>query len=132
MSNECSCRPTCKVLSIVASIIIGITAAILRFNAVITLTPAFLWVVLGTAVAYQAILLITSAFSRSSVCTCPLLSLLQTGILGAILTSVILLAVPFESASALGTILAGAAVAFFALVFTATSCLIKCLSSCGD
>ncbi len=133
MSNlDCSCKPACGTVSVIASIIIGIITAILSFTAVITLTPAFLWIVLGVAVVYQAVLLAVSAGTRRSGCICSILPFVQTGILGAILTSVILLGITFAATSVLGAIIAGAALAFLSLIFTATACLIKCLANCDD
>ncbi len=45
----CNCSNKCACTSIIASIIIGIVAGILRITGVITVTPAFLWVVFGIA-----------------------------------------------------------------------------------
>ncbi|MEE1224963.1 MAG: hypothetical protein UH081_06880 [Clostridia bacterium] len=56
----CGCRNSCVALAVFASLIVGIITAVLRFTAVITLTPAFLWVLFGIAVVYLTILLITS------------------------------------------------------------------------
>ena len=131
-NNDCSCRPSCGTIAVIASIIIGVITAILRFTAVITLTPAFLWVVLGIAVAYQAVLVITTSASCKSGCICSILPFLQTGILGAILTSVILLAITFAATSVLGAIIAGVTLAFLSLIFTATACLIKCFAGYDD
>ena len=79
---NCNCRYNCLLLSIIASLIIGVITAFLRITAVITVTPAFLWVSLGIAVVYLAINLISvSAFRRYDVlpgCICPLLSVLLT------------------------------------------------------
>ena len=131
----CSCKSNCSVIAIIASVIIGIIAAVLRATAVITVTPAFLWVVLGVAVVYLGVTLVTSAsFSGVNVknCICPVLSVLLTGILGAILTSVILLGIAFSATSVIGAIITGALIAFFSLIFTETACLIKCLARCEE
>ena len=131
----CTCKTNCSIFAIVGSIIVGIIAAILRTTAVITVTPAFLWVVLGVAVVYLAVVLAVSAnLSGTNIkgCVCPILSVLLTGILGAILTSVILLAITFVATSVIGAIITGALIAFFSLIFTETTCLIKCLARCSD
>ena len=47
------------------------------------------------------------------------------GILGTILFSVILLGVTFAATSVIGAIIAGLAVGFFALIISATACLVK-------
>lgn len=132
----CNCRITCPLLAIVASIIIGIITAFLRITAVITLTPAFLWVVLGIAVVYLAITLLSAAIAQNSDtrlgCLCPILSALLTGILGAILLAIVLLAIEFVATSIIGAILTGALLAFLSLLITSTACLVKCLIRCND
>jgi len=90
----CSCQRSCTFLSVLAAVLLGVIATILRITAVITVTPAFLWVVLGIAVVYLAIALVTTAIVRGDrigACLCSVLSVLLTGILGTILLSVVLL-----------------------------------------
>lgn len=132
----CNCKISCPLIAIVASIIIGIITAFLQINAVITVTPAFLWVVLGIAVVYLAILLVVSAaLDGPDVrigCFCPILSTLLIGILGAILFSIILLGVAFAATSIIGAIFTGALLAFLSLLITSTVCLIKCLARCDN
>lgn len=133
---NCSCRISCPLLAIAASIIIGIITAFLRITAVITLTPAFLWVVLGIAVVYLAITLLSASIAQNSdtrlSCLCPILSTLLTGILGAILLAIVLLAIEFVATSIIGAILTGALLAFLSLLITSTACLVKCLVRCND
>ena len=132
----CNCRISCPLLSVVASIIIGIIAAFLQISAVITITPAFLWVVLGIAVVYLAVLLVVTATLEGPdvriSCLCPILSTLLIGILGAILFSIILLGVAFAATSIIGAIFTGALLAFLSLLITSTVCLIKCLARCDS
>ncbi|MBQ3181658.1 MAG: hypothetical protein IJB50_02755 [Clostridia bacterium] len=133
--SVCFCKSNCSVVAVIASVIIGIIAAVLRTTAVITLTPAFLWVVLGIAVLYLAIILVKSAsFSgiAQKSCICPVLTVLLTAILGAIVTSVILLGITFVATSIIGAIITGALLAFASLIFFETACLIKCLARCDD
>ena len=130
--NRCGCTFT----GFIASIIIGIIAAVLRFTAVITVTPAFLWVVFGIAVVYLALALVGTAHARtdncSRPCICSALSALLTGILGTILFSVVLLAVEFAATSVLGAIFVGALLFFFSLTITSTACLVKCYARCDE
>ncbi len=129
---SCAYKPNCPVISIVASIIIGIIAGMLRFMGTITITPAFSWVLFGVAVVYLAILLTTSGSSFSSrrnCCDCFSLRTLFWGILGTVLTSVILLGITFAATSIIGAIFAGLLLAFFTLTLTSTVCLIKCRSN---
>ena len=132
----CNCKVNCLFLSIVASIIVGIITAFLNITAVITVTPAFLWVTLGIAVVYLALTLVSTTLiqcpeTRSS-CICPVLTTLLTGILGTILLSVILLAVEFAATSIIGAIITGGLLAFLSLLLTSTACLVKCLFNCDD
>ena len=129
----CCCRNSCAALAVFASLIVGIITAVLRFTAVITLTPAFLWVLFGIAVVYLTILLITSRTRRHSdnYC-CPDLSAILAGILGTILTSVILLGVTFVATSILGALITGALLFFFSLTVTSAACLTSCKAGCNN
>ena len=133
LSCNCSCNRgvRCSLLAIGASAIIGIIATLLTITAVITVTPAFLWVLLGIAVVYLALNLIVSAsFRCRDVCDCidTPLSLVLAGILGTILLSIVLLAITFPATSVLGAIIVGALLFFFSLLITSTVCFIRCLA----
>ena len=130
---NCNCKFNCVGLAIIASIIIGIVTAMLRITAVITVTPAFLWVLFGIAVVYLGVMLITSTLLRSAGnrdCVCFNLPAVLVGILGTVLTSVILLAITFAATSIIGAIITGALLFFFSLILTATACLVKCIAGC--
>ena len=132
----CNCRNNCTALSVVASLIIGIITAFLLITGVITVTPAFLWVVFGIAVVYLAVVLIATAISgcetKSSGCVCSVLSALLAGILGTALLSVVLLAVTFAATSILGAVITGGLLFFVSLTLTQTACLVKCLANCNN
>ena len=64
----CENRASCTGLAVIASAILGVIAAFLRITAVITVTPAFLWVALGVAVVYLAVLLATTGCNQSARC----------------------------------------------------------------
>lgn len=134
MSNtNCNCEATCGIKAIIASIIIGVIAAFLRITAVITVTPAFLWVLFGIAVVYLSVVLVTAALTRTTGIRRCLYSNLQpfiAGILGTILTSVILLGITFAATSIIGAIITGLLLLFFTLTITSTACLIKCITGC--
>ena len=129
---SCGCKSDCAGLAIVSSIIIGIIAAFLRYTAVITVTPAFLWVTLGIAVVYLAVLLAVSPTIRRSGCVCTNLPVLLTGILGTVLFSIVLLAVPFAATSVVGAILTGILLFTLALAITTVACLVKCILGCNN
>lgn len=131
MSNNKEYCVGCIGAGVVASIIIGIIAAVLRYTAVITLTPAFLWVTLGVALVYLGILLLTTGGRiNAGACVCRSLSAVFAGILGTALTSVILLGITFVATSVLGAIISGALLFFFSLTVTSAVCLIKCRYGC--
>ncbi len=135
MSTSCgSCKPGCTVIAVVFSIIVGIITAFLRITAVITLTPAFLWVVLGIAVVYLAAVLVSAALFRGRCCEnlCSIVTALLSGIVGTVLLSVVLLAVEFAATSLIGTVITGALLFFFFLAVTSTACLVRCFFNCND
>ncbi len=132
---NCNQGTCCTTLAVVASIIIGIITAFLRFSAIITLTPAFLWTVFGIAVVYLGVTALVSANlstlgTRS--CICQTLSTLVVGILGTILFALILLAVTFAATSVVGAIFSGVLLGFFSLIITSLACIVKCLSLCSN
>ena len=135
--SKCNCefRLGCIGISVVASLILGIIAAFLTFSAVITLVPAFLWAALGTAVVFLALLLGYAVFTRVTDdrdCECPIIRTVLVGILGTILTSLVLLGITFAATSVIGAIIAGLLIAFLALIFLSVSCLVLCKSGCND
>lgn len=132
---NCSCRCDCTAISVVASIIIGIITGFLTVNGIITLTPAFLWVVFGIAVVYLGLTALAAAgnsgFSLRE-CICTTLATLIIGALGTILLALVLLAVTFAATSVIGAIFAGLLLAFFSLLITSVACLIKLLTGCDN
>ena len=125
MSNVCKC--SCGLYAFIISIIIGIVAAVLRFTAVITVTPAFLWVALGVSVVYLLVYFVVFATSAGGLkrCATSALAVLLYAILVAILTCVILLGVTFVATSVLGAIITGVLFTSLALVLSNTACLIR-------
>ncbi len=135
MSTSCrSCRPDCTVIAVVASLIIGIITAFLRITGAITLTPVFLWVLLGIAVVYLAVTLVAAALFRNGCCEnlCRIIATLLAGILGTILLSVVLLAIEFVATSIIGAILTGALLFFFSLTVTSMACNVRCFLNCNE
>ena len=122
---NCECRCNCTPLAFVASLIIGIIAAFLQITAVITVTPAFLWVLFGIAVGFLAIGLLAPCCRQESECGCNALSALLIGALGTILVAVILLGVTFAATSVVGAIFIGLLLFFFAFLLSSAACLIR-------
>lgn len=132
-TQNCECRRSCIGYATVASIVVGIITCILRYTGIIVFTPAFLWVTLGVAVVYLALDLLTSSIlGICKRCVCERISAQLVGILGTVITSVILLGITFEATSVLGAILAGILLFFFFLMITASACLVKCKLNCED
>ncbi|MBE7035967.1 MAG: hypothetical protein E7403_01585 [Ruminococcaceae bacterium] len=129
---SCDCKSDCTTLGILAALLVGVVTAILRFMATITVTPAFLWVALGIATVYLAVLLFHAGRYRTEGCRCCCKSLktLLVGILGTALLSVVLLAIPFAATSVLGAIITGLLLTFLSLIFTSTACLVTCSADC--
>lgn len=132
---NCGCKRDCALIAVIASLILGVVAAFLQITAVITVTPAFLWVALGIGVGYLGVLLVTTAFARRTECRpciCRNLETVLTGILGAILFAVILLAVGITATSVVSAILIGLLVASLTLTFAGSACLVLCLANCEN
>ena len=129
---SCGCRRSCALAAVVASAILGVVAAFLQISGTITVTPAFLWVVLGIAVVYLGVLVVATALRRGErqACLCSALSVVLAGILGSALFAVVLLAVGIVATSVLSAVLVGLTVAGLALTVTGSACLVRCLADC--
>ncbi len=130
-TSECPCRNLCTTAAVIFSLVIGIITAFLRITAAITVTPAFLWVLLGVAVVYLAALLLTSSCVKccdlkAPCCLNSTLPVLLGSILATALLAVVLLAVEFIATSVVGAILAGLLLFSFFLMLSETACLIRC------
>jgi len=134
--SETYCRPkiSCTCLAVIASVLIGIVTAFLTITATITVPPVFLWVVFGIAVGALALsfFVFVRGSANRSCCICNSITALLIGILGTILTSVILLAITFAATSIIGAIITGALLFFFSLIITVVACIIRCVTDCDD
>ena len=117
--------------AVIAALILGVVAAFLQITGVITVTSAFLWVALGIAVGYLAVLLLTHR-TACKPCLCNALETVLTGILGTILFAVVLLAVGVVATSVVSAILVGLLVGFLTLIFAGSACLVLCEADCGS
>ena len=132
---NCNCKPSCGAFAGFAGVIIGVVAAFLQITGTITVTPAFLWVTLGVAVVYLAVLAIAGALRRRSSCNrceCSAIGTVLTGILATALLSVVLLAVGIVATSVVSAILVGLLLLAVTLVLGGTACLVRCLFDCED
>lgn len=129
----CNCRCTCTGAAIIASVIAGVLAAFFQITGMVTVTTVFLWVVFGIAVGYLGIFVLGLCCRRDAqTCTCAALNALLTGILGTILTALILLAVGIVATSVLSAILVGLTVFFFVLTVSAAACYVRTAAGCGN
>ena len=132
MSNyNCTCRGTCLGASFFISLIVGIVTAFLVGTEIITLAPLFLWILAGIALAFLAIFVLSLLLGRRNTCLCRALPSILIGILGTILSAVILIAFSL-GASILGAIFSGLLLFFFALLITASVCLAIACSDCAE
>ena len=130
----CNCRCNCALTAIFASVVVGVIAAFLQITGVITVAPVFLWVIFGIAVAYLAgLLLVARRCGCDSLreCECDALNTALVGVLGTVAVSLVLLATGIVATSVVSAILVGLAVGSFALLLTATVCLVRSLFGCS-
>ena len=129
---NCTCKCICNIIAIVASIVVGVVTAFLQISGIILITDAFLWVVLGIAVGFLAVLLASSSLARAAGCRCicSALGTILVGILGAALFSIVLLGVGVVATSVVSAILAGLVLAFLALTLSGSACFVKSLAGC--
>ncbi len=120
----------CGVVSVIVSAIIGVIVAFLRITGTVVVTPALLITAFGVATIFLAVYLLRG---DEQVCRCRRsVNVALIGIVGTVLFSAFLLAVPFAATSILGAIFTGILAAFFALIFTASACVIRCVGRCDD
>ena len=130
----CRCKCSCLLAAVIASVILGVVTAFLQITGTITVTPVFLWVVLGIAIVYLGVVLVAAALrsgEEASGCLCAALNAQLAGILGSALFAVVLLAVGITATSVLSAVLTGILLFFFSLTLTATACLVRSLADCG-
>lgn len=132
---NCGCRWDCIGVSVVVSFFVAIITAFLTYNATITLTPAFLWVLFGIGVVYLGINLVfssNSGVSEGRECVCSIIPTVLVGILGTIITALVLLGITFAATSVIGAIISGLLLGFFTLMVISVACLILCKVSCNN
>lgn len=130
----CRCKCNCLLAAAIVSVIVGVVSAFLQIMGMITVTPAFLWVVLGIAVVYLGVLLVAAALTgaeETAGCLCPALNGLLVGILGAALFAVVLLGIGIVATSVLSAVLVGLLLFFFSFTLSTAACLVRSLAACG-
>lgn len=134
-SCECKSKCDCALFSIIVSAIIGVITVFLTYSATITVTPVFLWVVFGIAVAFLLVALLTAPRIKNSEygsCLCTAVDEFLIGILATVLLALILLAIEFVATSLVGAIITGLLLAAFSLTLTSVVCIIKAVLKCKN
>lgn len=131
---NCSCRYNCVLFAAAASLVVGIITAILTVTATIIVAPVFYWVVLGVAILFLLVSLVTlpSISNTQKRCICANVTTLLVGIIGAVFTALVLLGVGFAATSVLGAIVTGALLTFFSLIITTVACIVRCFANCSS
>lgn len=125
MCRKCNSNE-CLIIAIASSIVVGIVAGILAATGIITITPAFLWVVFGIAIGYLAIAFIVSSLRRfdTPYSARSIIGLFLAGVFTTILISLVLLGVTFAATSPVAAVLAGLLLAGFWLIITSVGCIV--------
>ena len=121
----CNCRSRCTLAAIVVSLIVGVVSAFLLITGTITVTPVFLLVAFGIAIAALGVLVVSMSLVRRDAlgsCVCNALELVLAGALGTILFAVIRLAAGIVATSVLSAIGVGLRLFFLWLTLTASAC----------
>lgn len=117
-------KSICNLVGLILSVIIGLLTTLLQITGMITVTPAFLWVLLGYGVLYLAALVLTGQRGVPA--------LLLAAILGTALLALALLAFGITATSILSAIAAGILLALFTLTLTASACWVRqCSRDCN-
>ena len=130
---NCECKTGCVIKAIILSVVIGVITAALSYTAAITVTPAFLWVLFGIGVIYlllNPLIICGTKRCATENCICSVLSAHLIGLIGLIITSLILLGITFAATSLLGAVITGALLGFFTLSFSTVACITKCVARC--
>lgn len=131
----CNNRCSCTLFSIIVSVALGVVTAFLQITGTITVAPVFSWVFFGIAVLFLLGVLGALSFRNEGSachCRCPSLNAILIGVLGTIISALVVLAFGFVATSIVGAIFLGLELFFFFLFVTSSACLVKCLFGCGD
>lgn len=126
---DCNGRISCRVLAVIAGVILGVLAAFAQISGAFVLGDMVLTGALLVAVAYLGLLPLSAAGCRARRC-CRNLTTVLVGLLGTILLAAILLAVGIVATSVLSAIAVGILVFFATLTLVGTACYAVCLADC--
>ena len=132
--TDCNCRFSCTAVAAVLSVIAGIVTALLTVTGTIVVAPVFFLLAVSIAVVALVLLFLGAVFGRLGCSDCRRngINTILVGIIGALISGIILIAVGFAATSIIGAILTGFLLAFLTLIFVSTACFIRCAIDCGD
>lgn len=127
------CRFTCTLVAVVLSVIVGVATALLTVTGTIVVAPVFFLVALGIAVVGLALLFLGAVFGElgCSNCSRAAINTVLVGIIGSLISGIILLAVGFAATSIIGAVITGLLLAFLTLIFAGLACYVRCAASCS-
>ncbi|MGM9550994.1 MAG: hypothetical protein ACI3XA_01930 [Clostridia bacterium] len=130
---NCQC-PDCTTHSVILSTILGVIAAFLSITCILRLTAPIIFTALIVALLYLPVVLIALSLRTCSAtrCVCRALKAIIIGVLGTVITSLILLTIPCFPIGVIYAIIVGLLTLFFFLMLSSTGCLIRCISNCPD
>lgn len=132
--NICGCRTKCDctIISVIASVIVGIVTAFLSFSGALAVPSFVYWIFFGIALVLLAVTLVTAPFisrRKEDFCLCASLNTFLAGVFGTLLFSLILLLIDL-TAGLLFSLLTGLLFGFFTLTVTAVACIVKNIADC--
>lgn len=132
--TNCFCRFSCVSVAAVLSVIAGIVTALLTVTGTVVVAPVFFLVAVSIAVVALVLLFLGSVFGRLGCTDCrrSAVNTILVGIIGALISGIILIAVGFAATSIVGAILTGLLLAFLTLIFVGASCFVRCAADCCE
>ena len=131
----CEGKKNCTCISIIISAIVGIVASFLQIGGLFIFIPLIAVVFLAVAILFLLATLIAAGLGRITAqysCVCSALNALLTGIIGTVITSIIVLAFGIIAIGVISSIFTGLLVFFTALMILSTVCLIKAFANCTN
>lgn len=130
---NCTCRCKCALVAVILGAVLGVIAAFALITGNLTIPTAFLWAAAGLAAVYLGILLLRCCGCRCELgCLCTNLNALLLGILGTLLTALVLLAVGITATSPVSAILVGLLVLSLTVTLVGAACYVRSIAGCGE
>ncbi len=130
--TNCFYRFSCTQVAAVLSVIVGVATALLTVTGTVVVAPVFFLVALSVAVVGLALLFSGAVFGKLGCSNCgrSAINTILVGIIGSLISGIILLAVGFAATSIIGALLTGLLLAFLTLIFVGLACYVRCAANC--